>query len=87
MNRQKPHGSGASWGFERHVLKPVSMFKGQGLKPCAFKRWVSKVQLVQPRAQRVQPPTTLRARAPYPRLERHLVIRPLRAVAVQVDLF
>jgi hypothetical protein len=42
------HGVVAQVEFERHVLKPGLIFKGEGLKPVAFKLWVNRVQRAPP---------------------------------------
>jgi hypothetical protein len=46
--RQRAHGVAAQVEFERHILKPGLIFKGKGLKPLAFKLWVSIVQRAPP---------------------------------------
>jgi hypothetical protein len=42
--------------LERHVLKPELIFKGEGLKPVAFKLWVSRAQLA-PAPPWIPPPS------------------------------
>jgi hypothetical protein len=39
--RGEPLDVAAQVAFERHILKPGLVFKGEGLKPVAFKLWVN----------------------------------------------